>query len=512
MKKILKAFFGKKFFAVILLLLQLAVFYFPFRFLSDYAVYIYGGTSAISFAVMLYIINRDINNDIKLTWILLIAIMPIFGTCLYVYVQADLSSAGIKRNLREVNDSTRYLNEDDTYIANTVKESFPSEYGVVSYLRTHAHAPVYKNTYAEYFPLGDNAYPVMLSELKKATKFIFLEYFIINEKSEMWQSILSILREKVHEGVEVRVIYDGMGSMITVSHSFREKMKRYGIKCKVFAPIRPFLSTYQNNRDHRKILVIDGKTAFTGGINIADEYKNTKTLYGHWKDNAIMLKGDSVKSFTLMFMRLWEVISKEKYDYEKYTSERNYEFRTTDDGYFVPFEDNPFSDERVAKSVYTSMIDNSKEYVHIMTPYLVLDEAMRNSLTFAAKRGVDVKILMPHVPDKWFAFALAHTYYPELLRAGVKIYEYTHGFVHAKTTVSDDRRAVVGTVNYDYRSLYLHYECAVYMYGGSVVKDIEDDFEKTVELSKLYTLEDYYSSSVFMRFFGGVLRALATLM
>ena len=260
------------------------------------------------------------------------------------------------------------------------------------------------------------------------------------------------------------------------------------------------------------MLIIDGKVAFSGGINISDEYINRRELYGHWKDNSVVLKGDAVKAFTIMFLRMWNTISDEEVSYEAFITNENPDNSTSGDGYICPYADGPSGDNRIAKSVYVSILDRAKDYVHIITPYLVLDEEMKEALKFAAKRGVDVIILMPHVPDKWYAFALARTYYPELLNAGVKIYEYTPGFVHAKTVVSDGVRAVVGTSNFDYRSLFLHYECGVYFYESSIINDIESDFCKTIEKSHKFIISDYKSTSFFMRIAGRFLRAFAPLM
>lgn len=512
MKKLIKVLLSKKVMGALLLLLQLGIFYMGFYAVSEYTVALRGGTTVIAAITMFYIINRDYDGSIKLSWIILIALMPILGICLYIFIKLDLPSVKIKNQLKTVYDATSYLNEGDDFKLNELVASEDGDAGIVKYLHEYANSPAYSNTYAGYLPLGDKAFPVMIEELKKATKFIFIEYFIINEKSDMWQSVYRILREKIHEGVEVRVIYDGMGSLATTSSSFGERLHRHGIKAQMFAPVKPFLSTYQNNRDHRKIIVIDGKVAFSGGINIADEYINKRKLYGHWKDNAIMLKGDAVKSFTLMFLRMWDVISRDSVDYEKYVNERNMEYTSLNDGYVVPFDDSPFRDERVGKSVYTDMINRAGKYVYIMTPYLVLDESVREALKYASKRGVDVKLILPHIADKWYAMALARTYYPELLKSGVAIYEYTHGFVHSKTTLSDDMRAVVGTINYDYRSMFWNYECGVYLCGNSCIEDIKKDFEETLRKSKLYTLDDYYKSSIVMRMIGGLLKVFAPLM
>ena len=512
MKRILKALISKKVMGILLLLLQAGIFYMGSYALKEYSTYIFGGTTILGAVTIISIINRSTDSGYKIAWICLVAVMPVFGVSLYFYVRSDLASGRIRSSLKSVHDSTSHLNEKDDYELHRLVNERNSDSGTLVYLKNSAGYLPYANTGATYFPLGDNAFPVMLEELKKASRFIFIEFFIINEKSRMWNEIYKILKEKVHEGVEVRVLYDAMGSMSTVSSGFKQRLRKRGIQCMTFAPIKPFLSTYQNNRDHRKIMVIDGKTAFSGGINISDEYINERKLFGHWKDNSIMLKGDAVKSFTLMFLRMWNVVSGGNEDYEKYTSRRDFDYTNYDDGHYAPFDDSPFREERVGKNIYKDIINTSRDYVYIMTPYLVLDETMIDSLKIAAKRGVDVKILMPHIPDKRYAFALARTYYPELISAGVEIYEYTPGFVHSKTTVSDDLRAVIGTINYDYRSMYLNYECGIYMYATSVIEDMKSDFQNTLKLSKLYTIYDYKRSSLFWRFIGRVMRGFAPLM
>ena len=303
----------------------------------------------------------------------------------------------------------------------------------------------------------------------------------------MWEKILEILERKVQAGVEVRVMYDGTCAMFDLPYRYPEELKAKGMQCKMFAPIRPILSTHYNNRDHRKILVIDGKVGFTGGVNIGDEYINRVEKHGHWKDTAVMLKGDAVQGLTMMFLQMWNVTEKEP-EYGKYLQKA--EKGSQAKGFVLPYGDSPFDDEPVGETVYMDILNRAKKYVHIMTPYLIIDQSMITALTFAAKRGVDVKLILPHIPDKKFAFALAKSHYKELLKAGVRIYEYTPGFVHAKIFTSDDEKAVVGTINLDYRSLYLHFECAAFLYQVEEIAEIEKDFQRTLEKCQEVTLEN----------------------
>ena len=364
----------------------------------------------------------------------------------------------------------------------------------------------------EYFPFGEDKFDELIKQLQHASNFIFLEYFII-ASGEMWDTILGILREKAREGVEVRLLYDGTNTLINLPKNYPQKMKSYGIQCKVFSPMRPVITTHQNNRDHRKIVVIDGHTAFTGGVNLADEYINRKERFGVWKDTAVMVKGKAVNSFTLMFLQMWNIDDKVKEDYDRYMFKgAEEEDSVTYGGYIVPYGDSPLDHEEVGKKVYLDILNRATEYVHIMTPYLILDEEMTNALIFAAERGIDVKIIMPHIPDKMYAYFLARTHYEELIKGGVKIYEYTPGFVHAKNFISDDEKAVVGTINLDFRSLYLHFECATYIWDNPIVGDIEEDFQNTLNDCQRITLKNCKDYNIIGKICGRALRLIAPLM
>ena len=337
-----------------------------------------------------------------------------------------------------------------------------------------------------------------------------MEYFIV-ETGVMWNAILDILKRKVDEGVEVRFMYDGMCSISLLPYRYPEKLEKMGIQCKMFNPIKPVLSTQQNNRDHRKICVIDGEVAFTGGVNLADEYINEKERFGHWKDTAVMLKGEAVQNFTMMFLQMWNVSERGKEDYAKYLTPKSLDIRR-ELGFVLPYADSPFDHENIGEQVYFHLLNHAKKYVHIMTPYLILDNEMVTNLTYTAKCGIEVIIIMPHIPDKWYAFAVAQTYYEELISAGVQIYEYTPGFVHAKVFVSDDDTATVGTINLDYRSLYLHFECGAFLFDLPVIEKIDKDFEHTLAECQEMTMADYRKGSIMQKIYGKALKLLAPLM
>ena len=330
----------------------------------------------------------------------------------------------------------------------------------------------------------------------------------------MWNTVLEILTRKVREGVEVRFMYDGTCTLSLLPKNYNKRMEALGIKCKIFSPMMPFLTTHQNNRDHRKILVIDGHTAFTGGINLADEYINEKVRFGHWKDTAIMVKGKAVNNFTLMFLQMWNITETECENYGRYMYMGNDRLEPSmrNGGYIVPYGDSPFDNEEVGEKVYLDILNTAKDYVHIMTPYLILDEELLNAIIFAAQRGVDVKIVLPHIPDKKYAYWLARTHYMELIAEGVEIYEYTPGFVHAKVFTSDDEKGVVGTINLDFRSLYLHFECAAYIWRNPVIRDIEADFQVTLEKCERISPQNCREYNLFYKILGRALRLVAPLM
>ncbi|MDE7093557.1 MAG: cardiolipin synthase, partial [Oscillospiraceae bacterium] len=346
-------------------------------------------------------------------------------------------------------------------------------------------------------------------EIQKAKYYIFLEFFII-DKGSMWEELLEILKEKASQGIDVRIMYDGFGTEFIMPMRYFANLEKYHIKCKVFNNFKPFLTSSQNNRDHRKILVIDGHTAFTGGINIADEYVNRKVRFGHWKDGGMLCKGESAWSFVIMFLQLWNL---EEIDDGKLETYRPKEISPSNyDGFIQPYGDSPTDGEYVGKSVYLDIINNAKNYVYIMTPYLILDNEMITALGLAAKKGIDVKIVMPHIPDKWYVYSIAWSYYKALLKQHVRIFEYESGFVHAKNFSSDDNIGVVGTINLDYRSLYLHFECAAVLYGSQTVIDIRKDFEKTLEKSIEISLEDCKKRSLPKRIVSSILRIFAPLL
>jgi len=378
------------------------------------------------------------------------------------------------------------------------------------YLQETAGFPVYKNTQTTYFNSGDSFFRQALEEMEKAEKYIFLEFFILRE-GKMLDPIIEILEKKARDGLDVRIIYDDLGCFMSLPPRFNKLLEQKGIKCMVFNPFKPILSSLQNNRDHRKIISIDGRTAFTGSMNLADEYINARERFGKWKDAAIKLQGDAAWSLTLIFLHMWNLGKKLPDNPDSFYPQKNTNLTIESDGYVQPYADSPIDTENIAEHVYIQIINNAKEYVYINTPYLVVEDNLLSALTLAAKSGVDVRIIAPHRWDKRIVAIVSRSYYRQLILAGVKIYEYAVGFNHAKTFVSDDRVATVGTTNLDYRSLYLHFECGVCLYKTESVAAAKQDFLDVLLDCHEITLKDC-SRNAAQRICQDVLRLFAPLM
>ena len=538
LRLMLRIAFSRTAIIVVALLLQLFVFFASFYWLKDYSTVVYAAFVLLGAVTVVHILNEENNASFKIAWIIPVLVIPVFGTVLYIYINLQPGTKRIHKKLTKIEDEIRpYLAQNEETVQE-LQEQSAGEKGIADYLYHADNYPVYAGCKMKYYPIGEAKFADMIEQLKRAEHFIFMEYFIV-AKSYMWNTILEILKEKAAQGVEVRMMYDGMCSLALLRYGYYKDLEKMGIQSIPFSQIRPVLSTYQNNRDHRKILIIDGKTVFTGGINLADEYINRIDRFGHWKDTAVMIQGEAVKSFTLLFLKMWHVAkgkdSIPEEEIRKYTVEvwentqademradmesmRNTDMQNTQDkklhagGYVIPYGDDPYGDERIGKQVYIDILNRARKYVHIMTPYLILDNEMIDALTRAAKGGIEVQIIMPHIPDKPYAFYLAKTYYEELIAGGVEIYEYTPGFVHAKVFTSDDDTATVGSINLDYRSLYLHFECGVFIYRNPVVRDIEKDFQETLAKCQKITMTEVRNRSTFVKIYGQVLRLVAPLM
>ncbi|MEG2738709.1 cardiolipin synthase [Clostridium sp.] len=511
MRKILDFLLSRLVIVGVLLLFQLCILIFGIWKLSESFVDLYIFFFIISVLVVIYIVSRTDNPSYKLAWTIPVLLFPIFGGLFYLIFGGKKMNTKFKKKVEKVYLESKDLLVQDESIMKELEQIDKSIANQARYTSEFALSPIYKNTTTEYLSPGENFYEKLIEELKKAKRYIFMEYFIIHE-GKMWNTILDIMEQKVKEGVDVRVIYDDMGCLTTLPYKYNEELIRRGIKCQVFNPFVPFLSIILNNRDHRKITVIDGHTAFTGGINLADEYINEIVRFGHWKDASLMLKGDGVWNLTVMFLQLWSFNSREKVDYAKYKPLSEYKEMFESDGYVQPYADSPLDDETVGENVYLNIISKAKDYVYINTPYLIIDNELVTALTLAAKSGVDVRIVTPHIEDKWYAHIVTRAYYPQLIKAGIKIYEYTPGFIHSKTVVSDDVLATIGTINFDYRSLYLHFECGVWLYKTKSVMQIKEDYLNTLDLCMEISLEDCKHVKIYDRILTAILRVFAPLM
>ena len=522
-RNVLQIIFSRTMLIMVLIVMQFAYIIARMYAFAEHIPILLGGELAIVAVMMAIILNSEENPSVKLSWCFLVGIFPIFGSIVYLVVRFDVGYRVLQKRISLTEENSRkYLPKQDKVLAE-LKQEDAQTYHMAKYLHKMSGSLVSSNTQVKYFAIGEDMFEEMIKQLETAKEYIYLEYFMIAH-GKMWDTILKILVRKAKEGVDVRLLYDGSCSVYLLPYKYPEQIEKLGIKCHMFSPPIPFLSTHYNNRDHRKIMVIDGRVAFTGGINLCDEYININSPCGHWKDVGIMLEGDAVYDFTLMFMQMWcATVAKTTSDVrlpnmQKYLQKTSFYPRDLDntiddnEGYVIPYADNPVNNENIGENVYIDILNQAKEYVYIMTPYLILDGEMLHAITLAAKRGVDVRIILPHIPDKWYAFVLARANYKALLKAGVKVYEYTPGFVHAKVFVADGERAVVGSMNLDYRSLYWHYECSAYLYKVPAIADIHKDFVDTQAMCERVTDETVKQISMFSRVAAFVLKIVAPLL
>ncbi|SCI50251.1 cardiolipin synthase [Intestinibacter bartlettii] len=469
----------------------------------------YLASLTLSIIIVFIIINNKSNPSYKIAWIVPVMIFPIFGGLFYLLYGGNKLSTREKLKMVIQNiEMTNALKQDDEIIKKIGDKSIYAK-NQSEYILNYAKCPVYNNTETTYFKIGEEKFEALLRELKKAEKFIFLEYFIIQE-GKMFNSILEILEEKAKQGVDVRLIYDDVGCIVTLPHNYKNTLEAKGIKCRVFNPIKPFFTRRLNNRDHRKIVVIDGDVGFTGGINLADEYINEYEKHGYWKDAGIMLKGDAVWNLTVMFLSMWDYIDNKEEDYIKFKPSKNKYYNSK--GYVQPFDDSPLINEPIGETVYLNLINKAKDYIYINTPYLIIDNEMATALKIAAKSGVDIKIVTPYIPDKKFVHAVTKSYYESFIKDGIEIYEFTPGFMHAKTFVVDDEYGVVGSINLDFRSLYLHYECGVWLYKTDSIKSMKDDYLETLKRCHKVTMEECKNTSSIRKVLRLIIRMFAPLL
>lgn len=508
-KKIIKS---KVLYLAAALLFQLLVLLILMTYFSYHFVPVYYFMIALSVVVAIYVINRDSDSSSKLLWVFIIMALPFFGGLLYLFFGGrKIPKALMIQDRQAYSDYKQYALQNMELLENeSVKD--PNFKKMVSMTWHNGFFPVYKNAKTTYFKTGMDQFQAILKELRKAKEYIFIESYILDE-GEMLESILTILKEKVNEGVDVRIIYDDFGSILNIKPEYREWISEQGIQIHTFNPIHPQLAIQMNNRDHRKIIVVDGKVAFTGGSNIADEYINVVERFGYWKDMGIRIEGRAVEPFVISFLQTWNYTSVTNTPYEEFVKPKSYfENFKGEKGYLIPFSDSPTDSNNIGKNVHLNMLSGSKDYFWISTPYLILDAEIESQLILAVNNGVDVRIVVPGIPDKKLVYEVTRANFQHLLEKGVKIYEYTPGFIHGKVTVVDDLQAFVGTVNMDFRSYYLNYECGIWMYDTESIPVIKEDFEEIFAKSHEVTLDEVKNTNFFVRWTRNILKLFSPLM
>lgn len=514
MKKFFNFIFSRIFFITCMFLIQLTLLIIFLLYFNKYFIYLYGLNLIVGMIFTFIIINDNINPAFKITWILISIALPFLGGMIYLTFGEKRLLKSVKKRL--FNFSIKFKDSMDLtkdYDIETLNDSDMNVYRQAKYVNTATGSPVFFNTKTKYFSSGEKSFEEYLNDLKSAKKFIFMEYFIISEGFFL-DSVLKILKEKAEKGLDVKIILDDVGSIFTLSNKKIEEMKSYGIKIVEFNQIHGIILPKHNNRTHRKMTIIDGKIAYTGGINIADEYINVIEKYGYWKDSVLKLEGHAAASFINMFISLWDYSTGENTDlnslYDKKDIEKNSNIKE-ELGVVIPFSETPI-EESTSENMYLNMIRRANRYIYITTPYLIITWEMENALISAAKTGVDVRIITPHIPDKKYVHLLTRSFYKRLIDNGVKIYEFEKGFIHAKNFVCDDEFVVIGSINLDYRSLYLHFECAVWTFGTPIIKDVKRDFERTLKKSIAITPEWIKKRKLITRILQSLLKLFAPLM
>lgn len=475
---------GRLMFVVLAVLIQVSWFVALFIWLRNYSTILELIFTIITFVVVLKIYAKQGNTVFKTPWIILILALPLLGLCLYLLfghreathkmrMRFEKIDPVILKELRQEPEVMVALEQQDFSVANQCR-----------YLGRYCGYPVYQNTDVVFYKEASDGFEAQLEELSKAEHFIFMEYHAIQE-AEAFERLKAVLAERASKGVEIRIIYDDVGSIGFIDPGFIKRMEDIGVQCRMFNPVKPVMNIFMNNRDHRKITVIDNKIGFTGGYNLADEYFNITHPYGYWKDTGVKLAGDAVESLTAMFLEMWNAMRETDTDYGKYLVKSGYQAR--EKGFVNPYADSPLDGEYVGENVYLNMIKHAKHYFYVSTPYLIISDEMSRELCMAAQRGVDVRVITPGVPDKKMVYRLTRSYYNVLVSKGVRIYEYTPGFLHAKQVLCDGELATVGTINFDYRSFYHHFENGVLLYDYDCIENIREDFAETMAVSQEVT-------------------------
>ncbi len=504
-KKLAKLLSQKAAVTVFSLIVQVALIVFGFLYIFSYFTWIWLILEFFGFCICVYIVSRDINPGYKLSWCVLILAIPAFGVLVYFFIGRQHTPRRVRKRLSIASDASQVLlNMTNADITDKRGSLNPTGTTCAELVLNSASYPVYGGTATKYYALGDDFFPDLVKDIKAAQKFILMEYFII-DPGKVWNEVEEALIERAKAGVEVKIIYDDVGSMFTLPKKTIKKLRAVGIEILPFNKITFSFDMRLNNRSHRKITVIDGKIAYTGGNNLADEYANKKVRFGHWKDTHMRFAGEAVWSFTVMFLSFWHILSKNKIVYKDYLNDCGEQAA----GYVQPLSSGPGRNDHLIQSAFINLISTAKRYVYITTPYLILDNETQTALVNAAKSGVDVRIIIPRIPDKKTVYLATKSFIPLLKKAGVRVYTYTPGFIHAKMIIADDERAFIGTCNMDYRSFYLHYECGALLYNVETIPAMKADFLATLEESAELSYEQVTNVTVFTRIARSILRLFA---
>ncbi len=490
-----------------LLLVQLLFLFFVLYHITARSTFLYFLSSVLGIVTSIYIINRRGNPSYKIAWILFILIFPIFGVSVFLLWGNGMVMPHFRKKMQRCESHYLPYLKQDPALHEDLRRFDRLHSRQADYLAAESNYPLYRHSSAEYASPGEEFFPKILAEVESAKRYIYMEFFILAEGS-MWDELHAILKRKAASGVEVKIIFDDFGSIKRQHRDFITKLRAEKIEIAIFNPIGPSLNIFMNNRNHRKIMVIDGKTAITGGFNIGDEYINREIRFGYWLDSAVFIKGEAVKSFLVMFCCMWEFTTGKPID----ISSRFADCPALTDSFVFPYCDDPLNGKNPAEGIYMQILNTAQEYVYIASPYLIIDSTMMNILRMTAKSGVDVRIITPHMPDKWYVHPVTQYNYMELLENGIRIYEYSPGFIHSKLFVSDDKVATVGTVNMDYRSFNFHFECGVWLCNDSTVLTIKEQFDRLFAESQEILLEDWKKRPLWQRFKQAILHIFAPFM
>ncbi len=515
--------------AAAMFFLQAGLLLFGIIYMNSIALIAYVILDFLAAIVTISIVYTERNATFKLLWVVVVLVIPGLGIILYFFWGLPRSPRAVAKSMPlgadlaipEAPPCTEELRAENV---SRLGAEYPNQEKIAAYLRRSGY-PVYKDQTVKYYSVGDELFPDMMEAIRNAKKFVFIETFILSE-GKLWDELYALLCEKADEGVDVRLLYDDFGSIFALPWNFGKLKSRKNLQVAEFNRFIAIISRINvgNHRNHQKLCVIDGTVAFTGGVNIADEYANLVDAYGHWKDSGLRLHGESVWSMTVMFLQMWTYAhsrkSKEIEDFSKFyvpqtapETAENPADGPREPSYVLPVSDGPYGKEpnHPAEYLYLQMINRARRYIYISTPYLILDNEMSTALCMAALSGIDVRLVTPGIPDKKYVYPVTRYYYGRLLKAGVRVFEYTPGFIHAKNIVSDDETALVGTVNIDFRSFYLHFEDAVWMCGGTAVKDIKEDFDETIVISREITLEEWNNRPWWYKIIQALLRVISPL-